>query len=164
MSFKDRLYSMIRASENIGVTREDKADLEFFFREMTGNIPEIDYALFEEHGALRRHPLTTWICTDTEVGLYYYTLYGKTVAVSYQPARKSDKFLYFIDNDKFVDVLLHINEFIVEEENDNGAYLDEGASEFILTNCPRIEEKDQINWVHSFDIRNHMPYYTEEEK
>lgn len=39
---------------------------------------------------VKRLPINTWICTDTEVGVNAYYFDGELVALSFQSARKSD--------------------------------------------------------------------------
>ena len=43
-----------------------------------------------------KHWVQSWICTDTRVGIAVYCLDGEVVAVSHQPARKSDEVLQFL--------------------------------------------------------------------
>lgn len=43
-----------------------------------------------------KHWVQSWICTDTRVGIAVYCLDGEVVAVSHQPARKSDEVIQFL--------------------------------------------------------------------
>lgn len=44
-------------------------------------------------------PVNTWICTDTEVGLYVFFMDMQPVAVSYQSARRNDTSVYWLDEE-----------------------------------------------------------------
>lgn len=39
---------------------------------------------------MRQVPINTWVCTDTEVGVYGYFFDGRFVALSFQEGRKCD--------------------------------------------------------------------------
>ena len=44
-------------------------------------------------------PVNTWICTDTEVGLYVFFMDMQPVAVSYKNARRNDTNVYWLDEE-----------------------------------------------------------------
>lgn len=159
MSFKNHIHSMIDASMLLQAegTIPDgvPADIDYFFSEMTNDCPIINYDLYDDKSSLKQHSLTTWICTDTEVGLYYYTLCGKPVAIAYQSARKNDKCLYFFNRECYDAVLAHIKQFILDDVPD-WFFLDEKVSQSIWEKCPRIEKDKSDRWNHGFDIRNFM--------
>ena len=51
---------------------------------------------FEER--VEQFPINTWICTDTEVGLYCYFFDGEFIALSFQSGRKNDVNFYWKSN------------------------------------------------------------------
>lgn len=53
---------------------------------------------------LKAYWLSTWICTDTQVGIKVYILNTMVVAVSNQPFRKSSEEFKFVSLDAAVDV------------------------------------------------------------
>ncbi len=57
--------------------------------------------------------LTKWMCTDTWVGHIVYFLDSEPVAISYQPARKSEKCFTFVDSEsanKLINFILSLLE------------------------------------------------------
>jgi hypothetical protein len=72
------------------------------------------------------HPVATWLCTDTHVGMHFITLDDEVVAVSMQIARKSDvtyKFVSAEAHKKLRDFILSVT--ITEEEQFSILDLDE---------------------------------------
>lgn len=57
----------------------------------------IDYDEFDRH--FKKHWIHSWICTDTQVGIAVLTLDGQPVAISQQPARKSDEEILFLSDE-----------------------------------------------------------------
>lgn len=55
------------------------------------------------------HPVATWFCTDTHVGMHFITLDDEVVAVSLQSARKSDVNYEFVSEEARV----KLRDFIV---------------------------------------------------
>lgn len=53
---------------------------------------------------LKSYWLSTWICTDTQVGIKVYILNSMVVAISNQPFRKSKEEFKFVSLDAAVDV------------------------------------------------------------
>lgn len=65
----------------------------------------------EEFGqVMKRIPLNTWVCTDTEVGFCAYQFRGEVVAVSWQSARKSDVEMHWLSRDAALQVRAFIRE------------------------------------------------------
>lgn len=64
------------------------------------NLPqyaELDWGKYEL-GVHQVH-IAPWLCTDTWVGLSFYTLHRKVIAVCMQPARKSSKDISFVSKE-----------------------------------------------------------------
>ncbi len=76
------------------------ANLEVFEQDLeTGTQLAWNYAP-EVENLLRQVDLDTWMCTDTQVGLRATIFQGRAVALSFQPARKSDmRVVWFSKND-----------------------------------------------------------------
>lgn len=53
---------------------------------------------------MSRVPVHEWMCTDTMVGLYVYFFDNEQVAMSYQPARKSDVTITWFSEEKAKEV------------------------------------------------------------
>ena len=68
--------------------------------------------------AIQEYYVIDWICTDTRVGLSVYILFGEVVAVSHQPARKSDKVIQFISTDTYKKVKSFFQSLLVEDDVD----------------------------------------------
>lgn len=47
------------------------------------------------------HPEVHWICTDTRVGIKFFYLFDKLVAISFQQARKSDEVIEWTSEEAF---------------------------------------------------------------
>lgn len=48
---------------------------------------------------MRKHWLSSWVCTDTRVGLAVYCIGDEPVAISIQHARKADEIIKFLSAD-----------------------------------------------------------------
>lgn len=49
--------------------------------------------------AVKRIGINTWVCTDTEVGVYAYYFEGVFMALSFQAARKSDVHICWVSKE-----------------------------------------------------------------
>lgn len=86
--------------------RSSDPDLEAFERDL--NIGTY-FGWHEEFDRrVRRIPINTWMCTDTNVGIYAYFFDGEFVALSFQSARKSDINIKWM----YTDAARRVREFI----------------------------------------------------
>lgn len=113
-----------------------------------------DYDEFSNH--VSQAGLINWICTDTEVGVYAYYLNDEFIAISFQPARKSDKQIVWVNDD----LREKMREFIVSIYNKNSQldqfYLidDEVTDDIIQSYQSSKIQNDNWNKEH----RKHFPF------
>lgn len=87
---------------------------------------------------IKAYYLTKWRCTDTWVGQVVYFLDDEPIAISYQPARKSDKYYTFVSSES-ADKLMN---FILSLRED-----DERNSVEILNHDDEIDEFYSVNFT-----------------
>ena len=61
---------------------------------------------------------TSWICTDTEVGLLFYFLNDELICCSWQIARKEKEAFYFVSEETVEKLRAYIFEKLSEQEMD----------------------------------------------
>lgn len=75
-----------------------KVDLEEFLNEFgVFGAGFVDDYWKKFNSRVKMQKIRTWICTDTEVGIYAYFIDGVPVALSFQKARKDDKWFEFLN-------------------------------------------------------------------
>ncbi len=163
---------LIDAITNVDKSKENKccADIDDFTSALG-----LDYCydhLFCDE--VEAYHITKWICTDTWVGLTAYFYQDKPVAVSFQPARKSDTTVLFVSNEAAETMRTYILSLMDEKEKyspsiigideeiddfytvdygeqllvDQGYYKDQLAT--VIKTYPGY---DQIDLWHNIDIR-----------
>lgn len=111
MNFREALDKLDKATADTGFPEYRKIAAMFSVHNECR-----DYDLFESR--LKKYWVSSWMCTDTIVGLAAYYLDNQLVAVSAQPARKSDENIFFISQpaadlvEKFVSDLEEKSAFI----------------------------------------------------
>lgn len=83
-----------------------------------------------------KHWITSWVCTDTKVGLAVYCLDNVPVAISTQTARKSEERIKFVSEEARIEVFKCV------------------VSYMECTDCDVLKMEDEVNpaWWH--DVAN----------
>jgi hypothetical protein len=108
------------------------------------------YAKFDYHTFGQRVTtagLITWLCTDTQVGLYAYYFGNELVAISYQSARKSDLNLFWVSTElreKMREFVLSL--YTSEQDLDGFWLIDDEISDAGIDNC--LENKRDNDEYH----------------
>ena len=87
---------------------------QIFYQETRADQFEINYARFDTR--FQQHPVLTWLCTDTTVGIFAITLDGALVAYTTQSDRKSDTNIHYMSRDSQDDVVKAVRDCISESE------------------------------------------------
>ena len=105
---------------------------------------KFDYRTFGQR--VTTADLITWLCTDTQVGLYAYYFDNELVAISYQSARKSDLNLFWVSTElreKMREFVLSL--YTSEQDSDGFWLIDDEISDAGIDNC--LENKrDRDAW------------------
>jgi hypothetical protein len=84
------------------------------------------YAKFDYHTFGQRvttADLITWLCTDTQVGLYAYYFDDELVVISYQSARRSDLNLFWVSAELREKMREFVLSLYTSEQNSDGFWL-----------------------------------------
>lgn len=82
---------------------------------------KFDYRTFGQR--VTTADLITWLCTDTQVGLYSYYFDNELVAISYQSARKSDLTLFWVNTESRKTMREFILSIYTPEQEPDGFWL-----------------------------------------
>jgi hypothetical protein len=95
---------------------------------------KFDYRTFGQR--VTTADLITWLCTDTQVGLYAYYFDNELVAISYQSARKSDLNLFWVSTELREKMREFVLSLYTSEQDPDGFWLiDDEISDAGIDNC-----------------------------
>jgi hypothetical protein len=106
MKLIDAITNVDRSNENT-----DWANLSDFSNELGLSVYGFEP---EFESRVKKHWLFKWLCTDTHVGLAVYYFDDEPLAVSFQPARKSDEEIKFVSKE----IANKLRDFILSFEDD----------------------------------------------
>ena len=92
MKFTDIINTVQKEKHNINYPNWDDF-CQCFYDHYRFDSFDYDHTLFKNHLVGYYH--TSWICTDTRVGLCVWYLNDECVAVSFKPARKAETMIEF---------------------------------------------------------------------